>query len=99
MKNVFVALLQFVLFLLVFIVFSFKPVMNLQQVIGPTPDGTRVFIWDGLLLSAVLYLTILGIEAARKRIAQAGVWTTVAFVLSTAAGLAIKLGFKTISSF
>jgi len=99
MKNVFVALLQFVLFLAVFTAFSFFPVLNIQHVIGPTPDGTRVFIWDGLLLSALLYLVILGIEASRRRVAQAGVWTTVAFVLAAAVGLAIKLGFKTISSF
>lgn len=99
MKNVFVAVLQFILFLLVFVVFSFRPLMNLQQVIGPTPDGTRVFIWDGLLLSTLLYVAMLGIEAARRRIAQAGVWTTAAFVLAIGAGLAIKLGFKTISSF
>jgi len=99
MKNVFLALLQFVLFLVAFAAFSFFPVMNLQYVVGPTRDGTRVFIWDGLLISALLYVVILGLEAARKRIAGAGMWTTAAFVLAAGLGLAIKLGFRTISSF
>jgi hypothetical protein len=39
------------------------------------------------------------LEAARKRIASAGIWTTAAFLLAAGLGLAIKLGFKTISSF
>jgi len=99
MKNVFLTLLQFVLFLVIFAAFSFLPLMNLQHVVGPTPEGTRVFIWDGLLLSALVYVIILGFEAARRRIRSAGVWTTAAFVLAAGFGLAIKLGFKTISSF
>lgn len=98
MKNAFVTFLQFVLFLLVFAAFSFIPPMHLQHVVGTTSDGTRVFIWDGLLISFVLFVVILAIEAARRRIRSGGVWTTVAFILAVAIGLAIKLGFKTISS-
>jgi hypothetical protein len=99
MKNVFLAFLQFVLFLVIFAAFSFFPLMNLQHVVGPTPDGTRVFIWDGLLVSVVVYVIILGFEAARRRVRSTGMWTTAAFVLAAVFGLAIKLGFKTISSF
>ena len=99
MKNVFVTLLQLVCFLVVFAAFSFFPPMNLQHVVGATSDGTRVFIWDGLLISALLFVVILAFEAARKRIGTSGVWTTVGFVLAIAIGLAAKLGFKTISSF
>ncbi|HEX3571863.1 MAG TPA: hypothetical protein VHU44_13665 [Acidobacteriaceae bacterium] len=99
MKNVFVTILQFVCFLFVFAAFSFVPPIHLQHVVGPTSYGTRVFIWDGLLISALLFLVVLAIEAARKRIHTSGVWTVVAFALAVVVGLAIKLGFKTVSSF
>jgi hypothetical protein len=96
-KNVFFAVLQFVLFLIVFAAGSFFPPLHLQHVISDTPEGTRVFILDGLLLASLLFLLILVIEAARKRTRTAGMWTTAAFVLAVAAGLAAKLGFLTIS--
>jgi hypothetical protein len=99
MKNVLVTILQFVLFLAVFAAFSFLPPMHLEHVIGSTSDGTRVFIWDGLLISALLFLVILAIEAGRKRIHTSGVWTTVAFALAVVIGLAAKLGFKTNTTF
>lgn len=99
MKNVVVTILQFFLFLVVFAAFSFVPPMHLQHVVGSTSDGTRVFIWDGLLIAAVLFVLILAIEAARRHIRTSGVWTTVAFAMAVAIGLAIKLGFKTTSSF
>jgi hypothetical protein len=99
MKNVFVAILQFMLFLVVFAAFSFVPPIHLQHVVGTTSDGTRVFIWDGLLLASVLFVLILAIEAARRRIRTSGVWTTVAFALAVVLGLAMKLGFKTTASF
>lgn len=99
MKNVFVTILQFVLFLFVFATFSFIPPMHLQHVVGPTSYGTRVFIWDGLLVSALLFIAILAIEAARKRIRTSGIWTVVAFAMAVVIGLAIKLGFKTNPSF
>jgi hypothetical protein len=99
MKNVFVTILQFVLFLVVFAAFSFLPPIHLQHVVGTTHEGTRVFIWDGLLLAGLLFVLILAVEAARRRIRTSGVWTTLAFALAIALGLAIKLGFKTTSSF
>jgi hypothetical protein len=94
-KNVIFAVLQFLLFLLVFAAGSFVPPFHIEHVIATTAEGTRVFIWDGLLISALLCLLILGIEAARKRISTAAPWTVVAFALATAAGLAAKLGFLT----
>lgn len=99
MKNVFVTILQFVLFLFVFAAFSFVPPLHLQHVVGTTPEGPRVFIWDGLLIAAVLFVVILAIEVGRRRIRTSGVLTTVAFALAVVLGLAIKLGFKTLSSF
>ena len=94
-KNVIFAVLQFVLFLMVFAAGSFFPVFHLEHVVAVTADGTRAFIWDGLLLSTLLFFLILLIETLRKRIVSAGPWTTIAFVLAVVAGYAIKLGFKT----
>jgi hypothetical protein len=99
MKNVFVTILQFVLFIAVFAAFSFLPPMHLEHVVGTTSEGTRVFILDGLLISALLFAVILAVEAARKRIRTSGLWTTAAFALAVVIGLAIKLGFKTNTSF
>jgi hypothetical protein len=99
MRNVFVTILQFVLFIAVFAAFSFVPPLHLQHVVGTTSEGTRVFILDGLLISALLFVLILGIEAARRRIRTSGIWTTTAFALAVVIGLAIKLGFKTNTSF
>jgi hypothetical protein len=95
MKNVFAAIAQFVLFLIVFAVFSFMPLFHLEHVVGTNGEGTRVFIWDGLLIAAVLFIVILGIEAIRRRIRASGIWTSAAFVLAVLLGLAFKLGFKT----
>jgi hypothetical protein len=94
-KNVIFAFLQFFLFLLVFLIGSFLQPLHLQRAISVTAEGTRVFIWDGLLLAALLFVVILLIEAARKRIRSAGLWTTLAFAVATVAGLAAKFGFKT----
>ena len=98
-KNVFACFAQFLLFFAIFAVFSFVPPLHLEHVVGTTPDGPRVFIWDGLLIAAVLFVVILLIESAMKRIRTAGVWTSIAFVLAVVIGLAFKLGFKTNMSF
>jgi hypothetical protein len=98
-KNVFACFAQFVLFFVIFAAFSFLPPLHLEHVVDTTADGPRVFIWDGLLIAAVLFVVILLIEAAMKRIRTAGVWTTVAFALAIVIGFAAKLGFKTNTSF
>jgi hypothetical protein len=95
MKNVLFATLQFVLFFGAFFVGSFLPPFHMEHVVSVTPDGTRVFIMDGLVIMIVLFVIILLIEAVRKRIRIAGVWTTIAFVLAALAGFAAKLGFLT----
>ena len=94
-KNVFFALLQFVLFILVFGAGSFFPPFHMEHVIGTTPDGTRIFVWDGVVLMVLLFIAILLLEAVRKRIRQAAPWTTLALVLAGIAGYAAKLGFLT----
>jgi hypothetical protein len=95
-KNLIFAVLQFVLFFLVFAVFSFLPPFHLMRIVSTSPQGTHIFIFDGLLLSAALLVLILLIEALRKRIRTAGVWTVGAFALAVASGLAIKLGFMSL---
>jgi hypothetical protein len=95
MKNVLLALLKFILFLIVFAAGSFFPPFHIERVVGVTSEGTRFFIWDGLLLMTALFLVILLIEALRKRLAISGAWTAAAFVLAGIAGYALKFGFLT----
>lgn len=95
-KRVLSALLQFVLFLLAFAVGSFLPPFHIERVVSVTQAGTRFFLWDGIVLMALLLAVILIVEALRKRIRTSGPWTTAAFVLAAVAGLAAKLGFLTI---
>lgn len=94
-KQVFFAILQFLLFLIVFAAGSFFPPFHIEHVLGVTADGTRLFIWDGVLLMAAVFAVILLIEALRKRLSSAGPWTTVALVLAGLAGYMAKFGFLT----
>ena len=93
--KVLLAVVKFVLFIVVFAAGSFFPVFHIQSVLSVTPDGTRMFIWDGVLLMVALLVVILLIEAARKRLRTSGPWTAAAFVLAAIAGYALKLGFLT----
>jgi hypothetical protein len=95
MKNVLFAILKFLLFLIVFFAGSFFPPFHIYRVVGVTPDGTRIFIWDGFLLMTALFLVLLLIEALRKRLATSGQWTAAAFLLAGIAGYAAKFGFLT----
>ncbi len=94
-KNLFFALLQFVLFLVAFAAGSFFPPFHIERVLGVTPDGTRIFIWDGVLLMVLLFAVILILEALRKRIRAAAPWTVAALALAAIAGYAAKFGFLT----
>jgi hypothetical protein len=95
MKRVFSVLFQFLLFFLVFAVGSFVPPFHLERQLAVTPDGTRVFVCDGLVLMVVLFALILAIQAMRNHIRAAAPWTALAFVLAAVAGFAAKLGFLT----
>lgn len=95
MKNAIFAVLKFLLFLVVFAAGSFFPPFHLEHVIGSTPDGTRIFIWDGVILMFLVLAILLGVEAARKRLPTSGPWTAAAFVLAAFAGYAVKFGFLT----
>ena len=93
MKNVLFAVLQFVLFFVVFGAFSFFPPFHFERAMATNAAGTHVFIWDGLVISFALSVVILIIEAVRGRVQRAGPWTSAAFILATLAGLALKFGF------
>jgi hypothetical protein len=96
MKRAVLALGQFVLFLVCFAVGSFAAPLHVRQVLGVTPDGTRIFLWDGVILMVLLLALLAGIEAARRRLATAGVWTVGAFVAAGLVGLLLRLGFMTV---
>ena len=95
MKNVLFALLKFVLFSVVFFAGSLFPPFHIEHVLSVTPDGTRIFVWDGVLLMTLLLVVILLIEALRKRVVTSGPWTATAFVLAGIAGYAAKFGLLT----
>jgi hypothetical protein len=87
------------LFLVVFFVGSFMPPFHLEHVLIATPGTTRIFVVDGLLLAFLLYILIVVLEVARKRLRTAAPWTTLAFLLAVVFGLMMKFGFKTLSAF
>ena len=58
MKVLF-AFLKFLLFLIVFAAGSFFPPFHIEHVLGTTPDGTRIFIWDGVVLMVILFVLLL----------------------------------------
>jgi hypothetical protein len=57
------------------------------------PTSTRYFVPTGLLLMCGLWVVVVGIEAAGKRLRGAGLWTTVAFVGAVVVGVALKFGW------
>ena len=103
MKKAIVTILQFLVFLVVFAAGSFIPLFHIQSILqnaGPAgPAGSiapvRIFIWDGLLLAAGVFVLILLIELVAKRLRRAAPGTTLAFALAVVFGLAMKLGFIT----
>lgn len=97
-KNVFFAILQFILFFTVFGIGSCNPHPKLQQTLAATPDGTRVFVWDGIVLMFLLFLVIVLIQAIRKHVRSSTPWTVLAIALATAAGFALKFGLLTVQT-
>jgi hypothetical protein len=100
MKKALATVLQFFLFLLVFVVGSFAHPFNLRWGLTvTTPAVTHYFAADGLVLMLVLYAFILIIEVVTKRLRAAAPWTTLALVLATVLGLIMKIGFVTHSAY
>jgi hypothetical protein len=96
MKRIFSVVLQFILFLAVFLVGSLLPGANLLPMLSVGAGAGRIFVLDGLLLMLALYILILLIAAVRKRIHIAWPNSTLALALALILGLAMKFGFKSI---
>ena len=63
----------------------------------PTPTSTRYFVPSGLFLMTILYLVVLGLEAAARRLRSAGKWTSIVFLVALILGWLWKFGFVTTS--
>ena len=96
MKRILSVVAQLILFLVVFLVGSFLPGVNLLPTLIVGAGTGRVFVYDGLLLMLALYIVILLIAAARKRIHIAWPNSTLAVFLALILGLAMKFGFKSL---
>lgn len=94
MKKLLSTVLQFVMFLLVYAIFSLFPPFHVERVLIATPTYSRIFILDGILITLALYIVIVIIETLVKRLCQV-TWTTIAFVLAVILGYAMKFGFIT----
>jgi hypothetical protein len=95
MKKILLTLVKFALFFAAFFAGSFLAPLHLRQTIGVTHEGTRVFLWDGVVLMVAIAVLVLLAEAVRRRLAASGPWTVLALLLAGAAGYALKLGFLT----
>jgi len=96
MKSVLSIVLQFILYIVVFGVGSLLPAFNILPTWSLSTGPGRVFVYDGLLLTLVVYILILVIGAARRRIAIALPNATIALVLAVLIGLLMKFGLKSV---
>ena len=93
--KIVLAILQFLMFLLLFFVGSvILPALNILPNKVVAIGDHRQFTYDGLVLMLLVYLFILAIEALRKRLRSGGL-TTVALVLALIIGFWAKFGLKT----
>jgi hypothetical protein len=103
MKTALFVLGQFVLFVLFVAIFFAGGILGLFHLdpfhaphwflSHPTPDTSRYFVPSGLLLMTILWLIVVGIEAAAKKIRTAGLWTSVAYAVALIIGLVAKFGW------
>ncbi len=94
MKKLLSTVLQFVMFLLVYAIGSLFPPFHVQRILIATPNYTRIFILDGILITLALYIVIVLGETIMKRLCQV-TWTTIAFALAILFGYFMKFGFIT----
>lgn len=98
MKRTLAVSLQVALFFMADFVgsFLFHPFGVETRLRTPAIDlAARSFQWDGLLLMLLVFLTILAIEALRKRIRLAAPWSMFALAFAALAGYVLKFGFVT----
>ena len=97
MKRVLLILGQALLFFVLFALGSFLHPFNLHWATTATPEGTRYFVADGLLLALGALLAIVIVQSLRKRLCDTP-RTIVAFVLAVVVGYIVKLGFVTVEA-
>ncbi len=96
MKKAMLVVAQFCLFFVVFLAGTLLDPFHLRWFVTQvSPVSTRYFVPDGLILAFVVYVVVLGIEAATKRLRTAGALTTVAFLIALALGFLSKFGMAT----
>lgn len=97
-KKAILVVLQASLFLFLMTAGAFLPALpSFSSLYWPVQTAPgRVFVLDGLILTLIVYLLILAVEAVRRRLRGAGGLTTLALVLALVLGLAMKIGFKSI---
>ncbi len=95
MKKPLLALLQFLLFLITVAVGTFALPFHRESIFVHSGTLTRIFIWDGVMLSLALFVLLLVAEALLKRLRSAAPWTALAFALALLVSFALKLGFVT----
>lgn len=96
MVKAFLVILQTVMFLILYGLGSFLPVFTPLPTWEVHTSTNHVFVLDGLVLALLVYLVLLAVEAARRRLRGAGGLTTLSLVLALALGFAMKFGFKSI---
>jgi hypothetical protein len=96
MKRVLSVVFQFILYLVVFGIGSLLPGANVLPTWSLSTGPGRVFVYDGLLLMLLVYVLVLLIAAARKRLPSALPNATIALILALLIGLLMKFGFKSV---
>lgn len=95
MKRAIAVVLETILFLAAFLVGSFLPVFHFFPLWSINISATRYFVLDGPVLMLALYVLLLLLGAARRRLSSAVATSTLALVLALVLGLAMKFGFAT----
>jgi hypothetical protein len=99
MKKALAILGQFLLFYLVFFVGSLlaavDPLKLRWFVSHPTLTSTRWFSPEGLILVVLLFVAMMGIHAARRRLRASGPVTAIAFAIALLLGVLSKFGWAT----
>lgn len=91
MKKILAFILQSALLLICCAVGSFVRPFHIEKVTRLSPGLTYIFVWDGFLLMAAVYLVIVLIESVSRRLKSVPM-TTLALALATVLSVAIKLG-------
>jgi hypothetical protein len=92
MKKIFVAVAEFLFFLVLDIVGGvFYHPFHVQTLL----QAARSFVWDGVLFMLIAFLLLLLIAAVRRRLASSVLPLAIALVLAGLAGFLLKVGFVT----